>query len=30
VSPVHTEQPEEFKKLFENVEAHGDNEWWDV
>lgn len=28
--PIHTQVPEQYAAAFENVERHGDGEWWDV
>ena len=28
VVPIHTFQPEQYEKLYPNVEVHGDGEWW--
>lgn len=30
VVPMHTEAPERFPDLFQNVELHSDGEWWQV
>jgi ribonuclease J len=30
VVPIHTAAPETFAALFDNVEQHGDGEWWAV
>jgi ribonuclease J len=30
VVPVHTEKPEHFASLFDNVQRHNDGEWWPV
>lgn len=30
VVPIHTFQPEQYEKLYPNVEVHGDGEWWQV
>lgn len=28
VVPIHTFQPEDYGKMYPNVEVHGDGEWW--
>jgi ribonuclease J len=28
--PIHTFQPEEYGKHFENVQLKADGEWWEV
>jgi len=28
VVPIHTFKPEQYEKLYPNVEVHGDGEWW--
>lgn len=28
--PIHTSGPEQFSRIFERVEMHGDGEWWTV
>ena len=30
IVPIHTEQPEEFSRHYENVELQDDGEWWEV
>ena len=30
VVPIHTQQPELYEKMFDNVCMHDDNEWWDI
>jgi ribonuclease J len=30
VVPIHTFRPEEYEKLYLNVEVHGDGEWWGI
>ncbi|WP_407702911.1 MBL fold metallo-hydrolase [Thiorhodovibrio frisius] len=30
VVPIHTFVPEQYKRLFQNVELHGDGEWWSL
>ena len=29
VVPIHSFMPEHYPELFNNVEAHGDGEWWE-
>jgi ribonuclease J len=30
VVPIHTFQPEQYKKMYPNVEVHEDGEWWQL
>jgi len=30
VVPIHTQQPDLYKQMFDNVCMHDDNEWWEV
>lgn len=30
VIPIHSFRPDRYSELFENVEIHGDGEWWEV